>query len=183
MDVEKVVRQVAWAWELGNLRQYKVRFERSFIFVPPALISSFDPSFVSGAFTSIYLQSDGRILYIMEYRRRRHIRIPRATIHSKHYPSELSPLITDKIGKLPLCIFSIFLLEHVTTILLPLRGTSNRPCHVVRGPLSHARTLEGRRALTDKDGPWDTARREPEELGKNIVVPCSHTLPRLYHAL
>jgi hypothetical protein len=48
-----------------------------------------------------------------------------------------------EIGKPPLLTFSIFLLEHVH-ILLPMCGASNRPCHAVRRPLSHARTLEGR---------------------------------------
>src|ERR1700733_1265606 len=87
----------------------------------------------------------------MEYRRRRYFHfqnVPRAA-HSKYsiIPS-LSTLEAlnngTKIGKLPLLTFSIFLLEHVN-ILLPLCGTSDRPCHAVRGPLSHARTLEGRR--------------------------------------
>ena len=52
MDVEKVVRQVG----VGILRQYKLRFEFYFylflyFFVfhfSPALISLFDPNFVSG---------------------------------------------------------------------------------------------------------------------------------------
>ena len=37
------------------------------------------------------------------------------------------------------------------------------------------------RVLTDKDGPWDPARARGVE--KNIVAPCSHTLPRLYDTL
>ena len=52
MDVEKVVRQVG----VGILRQYKLRFEFLFLFYfiffvfhfSPALISSFEPNFVSG---------------------------------------------------------------------------------------------------------------------------------------
>ena len=57
-----------------------------------------------------------------------------------------SPLLASEllIGKLSPCTSSIFLLEHVD-ILLPLYGTSNRPCHAAHRPLSHARTLEGER--------------------------------------
>jgi hypothetical protein len=103
-----------------------------------------------------------------------------------------------EIGKLPLRTFSTFLLEHVN-ILLPLCGTSIRPCHAVLRPLSHARMLEGRRhqavsvghrgrherpcqALTQVRESPDGQRwlmvygASPMSWKRNTVVPCSQYL-------
>lgn len=47
------------------------------------------------------------------------------------------PFMINETGKLSPRTFSIFLLEDVN-ILLPLCGTSNRPCHAICGYLSYA---------------------------------------------
>ena len=83
----------------------------------------------------------------MECRRRRHFCFPHRPqiTHRKHsfFPSQHSPFHIDILGELPLCTFSNFFKHDV--ILLPLRRTSIRPRHAFLRPVSHTRTLEGRR--------------------------------------
>jgi hypothetical protein len=135
----------------------------------------------------------------MEYRRRRYFHfqhIPQVT-HSKYYRFG-AHYNGHEIGKLPLRTFSTFLLEHVNILLPPCR-TSIRPRHAVRGPLSHARTLEGRihravsvghrgrherphQALTQVCESPDGQRwlmvygASPWSWKRNFVVPCSQYL-------